>query len=130
MKIRQGWVSNSSSSSFAILGACFDMSGSDYDAIMKNGSTDMTMMESWEQFEFIEEDILGNNDEIKSCCSIDLELVGNFNSECDEFYIGVQVENLPMDRTLGDIKEEIVRALKILGVKNPRVGFHVEEIGN
>lgn len=102
MKIRSGYVSNSSSSSFCIYGATFDYA---------------ELMEKVEKF-FTEDELEELEDdpyllEEKLCKKTDLAI---FSSEGESFWIGKSWADIGDDETGGQFKESVKEEIeKLLG---------------
>jgi len=99
MKFRQGFVSNSSTTSFCICGIC--SSESDLEDWLKVKNSD----EEDEDYEFY--------DIIEECCekedlSLHMEPYNNF------YYIGIDMKVMKDNETLGDIKNRVKEKLKNL----------------
>lgn len=113
MKIRTGFVSNSSSSSFVIFGMKFS----------KGEIASLFRLTSVEEFEGVSVDKI--NDEIMRGLN---RLVGkkldiNIDTDSDaneiySVYLGMKPDKLPEDKTLGVLKKEIAgKVAECLGVK-------------
>jgi len=95
MKIRTGFVSNSSSSSFCIFGVYLDSEeiddvfGFEYDTESDDRKDD----ERWNKVESLGFDYYGPND------------------YWDGYYIGVEVSECPDDQTMGDFKKSIIEKI-------------------
>jgi hypothetical protein len=107
MKIRNGFVSNSSSSSFLIYGICFDKKDERLKKIFSE--------EEIKKFEEEGETITSYeaNEKLSS-----MEGYGEFEviqPDCfDDYYIGVSPDTIPDDVTMGDWKKDINEKLKKL----------------
>lgn len=103
MKIRLGFVSNSSSSSFCIYGAKIDLEVI-YDMIK---TVDEEDIDCWEMSEIIEEFIIKNQ--------LDLNIKG---TEDVGYYIGKEWSNIKDDQTGKEFKESIESNVKKLTQNN------------
>jgi hypothetical protein len=131
MKIRQGFVSNSSSSSFCILGV-----GLDKDSF-KIG--DKTLLELQDEFEEKEN---SDDDESTDDYFDDGELIEQFFKDNgldhqigyegdDTIYVGLFAQSLNDDMTLKQSKEFIEDKLKFLGIKHKeKIGWMEGSTGN
>ena len=95
MKFRQGFVSNSSTTSFCICGICLDQG--ELESLLKDKmNKDDDIYELMESF----------------CCPKDVY----FNCEpyADYYYIGLEVEKMDDKETMGDFKNKAKEKLKEL----------------
>jgi len=90
MKIRQGFVSNSSTTVFAIFGT------------------------------YIE-----NNDDLKEKAE-EIGIDAHSDEEGDGFYIGRSTRNMPLDKTLNEIEQELLANFKEIGIDAKKCSWHVE----
>jgi hypothetical protein len=105
MKTRTGFVSNSSTTSFTIFGTCLED-------------------ESREVFNIPEDD-----DDPDATIEEMLKKVGlDFESgfEAENQYVGINAENLPMDKTLAELKVEIKEKLEKIGIKTKVIKWYSE----
>jgi len=120
MKFREGFVSNSSSSSFCILGVCVDKR----DFKLPSGRTIEEMQE--EDSNFDEYEIF---DDLKFD---DLEAFTGYEGDDDSVYIGITPDDFKDDETIGQIKDKILATLKKYDIKigKQKVRFIEESTGN
>ena len=114
MKIRQGFVSNSSSSSFCILGKSFDIR-----ELYKHFNIDE------EKYEF-----LSDAEEALESIINKLGFTIETNYENDCCYIGVNARNLDENKTIKQQREEILKKFKDAGfnLKLDDIKFMIETI--
>lgn len=96
MKFRRGFVSNSSTTSFAIFGI----------------------------HEVIDEDARDELEEKANEFNITIQHDGVDYKH--KFYIGISAEDLPRDKTLNDLEQELLKHLAILGFKETKCTWHVD----
>jgi len=97
MKRRQTFVSNSSSSSFCILGTIID---------------DMDIIEEYENIIYDKK--------------IDLEIVYGIDEYYDHYIIGVSPGSLDHDKTINENIEIIKQDLEKIGIKGPSIDWYVD----
>jgi hypothetical protein len=128
MKIRNGFVSNSSSSSFVLRGAKFNVS-----EILEalNMSKDELVEfddDKYEIFEFFQ-------DQLKDFC---VEPTGNFFGEqdYDNLLVGDSIGHLP-DGSVTELKEytkeendDLIKRLEEFGFKTPKISTYAQMVSN
>lgn len=103
MKIRNGFVSNSSTSSFCVFGVISEGIEEDYD-----DDKDMDASEELEE----------------KASSAGLEV--HRTPDGDQYVIGISARKLPMDKTLNEMVIIISKKLKSIGIKFDKIGWHEE----
>lgn len=100
MKVRTGFVSNSSSSSFCLIGIVFNED--DFSKKIKD---------VYDYFH-----------------GTGLELVRGFDNYYDRYVVGIDPRNMKNEETLGQFKQKIFEKLKELGFKNDisKVDFRID----
>ena len=118
MKIRQGFVSNSSSSSFVLLGKAWDSSEEFLKDIGK------TILDD-DGNEVDDERTLYRSVELILNDTILTSKEGQDEERC---YVGISPNNLKEDRTISQIKEDIAQALTQLGAtsESTQIDWHSE----
>jgi hypothetical protein len=127
MKIRANYVSNSSSTSFCIVGVV--VSDDDFDIDSKNLRTFLVSDEGWNEDEVDEMDaptVIDSlyshlyGDRFKSMFG-DISVVRgieNYNSDC--VIIGLDIDGMQDDETLGQFKDKVCEQLKNIGFTGDR----------
>lgn len=100
MKIRQGHVSNSSSTSFCLFGIDIDIQ----EAIGHFLSNEEVISKPWEVIEKAEALVR------KETKEMDLEVL--FNAEGDDVYAGIPPMKMRDEETLSEFKERVVKEIK------------------
>jgi len=144
MKVRTGFVSNSSSSSFCILGYAFDtseffdrlsLSDEKKAKILKEANEDHRLLDKKDEegdFKDFEEafEVLDKNYELYELVEA-LGLDAEIDSECDIIYVGSSFEDLGDDETGGEFKKRIAEEVgEILTVNDLKPCIITEEIYN
>ena len=119
MKIRQGFVSNSSSQSFCIYGAAPSFEDMEMFLPEEIDKTD----ENWKY------EIDWNEHEGKICEVFGKEFSFYFDYECDDFYIGRSLETLKDDETGKQFRESVEKKCEEVFKKPTDCRVWAEEIG-
>ena len=108
MKIRTGFVSNSSSSSFMIYGAALDP-----DEIRNFVSENFEISEETEEsFDDSNYDVAEFFEDKMGEWLKQNKLEFIVGQDCEIFYIGMSPDHFPDDKTVGDIKDFIEKTIK------------------
>ena len=105
MKIRNGFVSNSSSSSFCIYGSSFDMD--EFSKLAEKLGLKADAVDDDDEFDFDEYDAVE-----RACAKFNLEV--HMPSESDTFYVGRSLTDIKDNETGKEFKDSVKKNLKEL----------------
>ena len=119
MKLKMDFVTNSSSTSFTMVGDCFET----YDLMENKKLMEIIMKDCYV-------DDLNDKDEIYECFRESIhELPGvDVYSFEDTFYLGLDIDKMKDEETLKQFKERAKEVLKNLGIDNVNVDIITETI--
>ena len=112
MKIRTDFVSNSSSSSFVIVGKTFDFDEA-VDMLVKSEKIDSKKVEAYKNDEIDKYELL---EEIYNLKDIRYEYAGD-DSEIREFCFGLNPSEMKDNETLKEFKQKVLDKLNEFGLK-------------
>lgn len=115
MKIRTGFVTNSSSTSYCVVGLAFENSEEILSLLKKNGMPSRINEEDWDKIEKAFEWSAA-----EGLAQLARELNVRIDVWGDEYcqHIGLDIERMKDDETLGQFKQKAAEALHALGLVN------------
>lgn len=122
MKIRYGFVSNSSTSSFMIYGVYLDYSTEEiFKKLIATGVLDPKVIDSDEYADSDYETLYSTFSRFR-----EKDLIAENPSDCG-WYIGMSPKCIGEDETMKEFKERVSKTLKeLLGEDLPTIGWHEE----
>jgi len=127
MKIRTGFVTNSSSVSFCVVGTTFDSSSEMLELIRKSEVPQKLSEESWKRLaEELDCDTAWALESIAQECGIKgLEI----RSDDYTYWIGFSIHSMQDNETLSEFKQRAAEALHTLGLMNKLTALIQKKIG-